>query len=152
MEEFNRCCFMTNLSCPTISCDPFVPHQRAWERALCCCHKGRRRGICSWWNKSWENWPSYDFYNDESRYLHDSHPQDTLPCEHQDTHRYAHHLILLSKATSGQVITEAEPCYKELFINVNFIFSKYFSSVKTAKLCCCLFCPLKLNWGKNQQN
>jgi len=67
---------MTSLSCPTTSSGLLAPHQRAWERAVCCGCKGRRRGICVWWNESWENWPSYDFYNDESCYLHDSHPQD----------------------------------------------------------------------------
>lgn len=137
---------MPSLSCLTTSSVPFVPHQRAWERDLCCCCEGRR-GICGWWNGSWENWPSYDFYNGESFYLHDSHPQDYALKTW--THQYTHHAILLSKATSVQVVTEAYLCNEELFIIVHFIFSKHFSSSKTAKLCSCLFCPSKLLWGKN---
>lgn len=128
----------------------FVPHQKAWERAPCCCCKGRRRGICSWWN----GLGRIDLHMISTMMSHATsmtHILRTMPCKCSYTHQHAHHVILLSKATSVQVITEADLCNKELFINVHFIFSKHFSSVKMAKLYSCLFCPLKLQWEKNSK-
>ena len=61
-----------------------------------------------------------------------THILRTMPCKCWYTHQHAHHVSLLSKATSAQVITEADLRNKKQFINVHFIFSKHFSSVKTA--------------------